>query len=356
MNAHIKEPAKTGANWINYNLRPMEPRDATAYSELMANSPEQGLITIQVIYKIDSYEMLMKRRMGQIVVVAETPEGKVVGAAAADWRPIWFNQQAVESVHLHSLFVHPQYRQHGVATALSRWRIQWAREHYGDDVLIFAEIQQDNVASFKNASKWANGFGQPRESGFLRVYSRPPKERPGVTVREAGEADYPAIASGLNGFNHDVDFTRYVTVDRLHRNLEPIHGQVFRHRFVAVRDEQVIGGAVLSSHDPSMETRLIKAPWINKVIARTSGMIHSDNVIQGGAVDGIWFKNGHEDDVHYLVESLRYRAYPETTALNFTVTNPKAWEALQLSHWQPHTILSVAYLRPANLKPYVENK
>src|SRR5215510_2169557 len=145
MDAPVRESAKSSANWIDYNLRLMEPRDAAAYAELMANSPEQGLITIQVLYKMDAYEMLMQRRIGQVVVVAETPEGKVVGAAAADWRPVWFQGQAVEAVHLHSLFVHPQYRQHGVATALSKWRIGWAREHYGEDILIFAEIQQDNI-------------------------------------------------------------------------------------------------------------------------------------------------------------------------------------------------------------------
>lgn len=174
-------------------------------------------------------------------------------------------------------------------------------------------------------------------------------------MREAADADYSTIVAGLNKSNEDVNFTRYVTLDRLHRNLEPIHGQVFRHRFVVLKDDEIVGGAVLSAHDPSVETRLIKAPFINKLIARASGMIHSDNVIEGGEVDGIWFKPGYADTAHYLIDHLRYRAHTETTALNFTVVNPKTWEALQVSHWQPHTILSVAYLRPAQLKHYVES-
>src|SRR5664279_2661453 len=182
MNSPPLQAAKLSSDWVNYQLRPMEPRDGAAYTELMASSPEQGLIAIQVIFKLDPYEMLMQRRIGQIVVVAEAPDGQVVGAGAADWRPIWFEKQAIEAVHLHSLFVHPQYRQRGVATALVQWRIRWAREHYGEDILIFAEIQQNNVASFKNASKWATGFAQPRESGFLRVHSRPLPTLPGVSV------------------------------------------------------------------------------------------------------------------------------------------------------------------------------
>src|SRR5579885_543100 len=115
---------------IDYHLRPMEPRAREAYRQLMASSPETGLITIQVIFKEDPYEMLMQRRIGQIVVVAEAPDRTVVGTGAADARPIWFEGQAIQAVHLHSLLVHPNFRQHGVATALVQWRIKWAREHY----------------------------------------------------------------------------------------------------------------------------------------------------------------------------------------------------------------------------------
>lgn len=342
------------SDWINYQLRPMEARDAQAYAALMASSPESGLITIQTVFKENAYEMLMQRRIGQIVVIAETPEGQVVGTGAADARPVWFEGQAVQAVHLHSLMVHPDFRQHGVATALSQWRIEWAREQYGESVLVFAEIQQNDIASFNNASKWANGFGQQRESGFLRVYKSAPREDASLTVREIQESDYPAVVTGLNTFNHDVNFTRYVTADRLHRNLEPIHGQVFRHRYVVVKNGEIVGGAVLSSHDPSVETRLIRAPLVNKLVARLSGMIYEDDVINGGEIDGIWFKPGHALDAHYMVEKLRFQAANNTSALNFTVVNPKAWEALQVSHWQPHTILSVAYLRPKTLKPYTE--
>ncbi|HVO43346.1 MAG TPA: GNAT family N-acetyltransferase [Aggregatilineales bacterium] len=353
MNA-VQTHAPPGETWINYHLREMEPRDSAAYTQLMASSPDTGLITIQVMFKMDPYEMLMQRRIGQAVVVAETPDGRVVGTGAADARPIWFEGHPVQAVHMHSLLVAPDFRQHGVATALVQWRIQWAREHYGENVLIFAEIQQSNLASFRNAAKWATGFGTQRESGFLRTYPRTPKPIPGVEIREAHEEDYPVIAGGLNDFNHDVNFTRFATVDRLHRNLEPIHGQIFRHRYVVTRHSEIVGGAVLSAHDPSIETRIIKAPFLNRVIARVSGMIQTDNVIDGGEVDGIWFKPGHADDTHYLIAQLRHRAWPETRALNFTLVNPKAWEAVQVNHWMPHTILSVAYLRPPQLIPYKE--
>ncbi len=175
-----------------------------------------------------------------------------------------------------------------------------------------------------------------------------------MTVREAEEADYPVIVAGLREYNYDVNFTRYVTSDRLHRNLEPIHGQVFRHRYIVLNDGKIVGGAVLSHHDPSVETRIIRAPFLNKLVARLSGMIHTDDVVHGGEVDGIWYKPSHSDEAHYMVEYLRWRAYPDSKAWNFTLSNPKSWLAMRVSHWMPHTILSVAYLRPPQLQPYSE--
>src|SRR5215510_4121504 len=111
------------AGQIDYRLRPMERRDSAAYRDLMASSPETGLVTIQVIFKEDPYEMLMQRRIGQVVAIAEAPDGTVVGSGAVDARPIWFQKQPVQAVHLHSLLVHPNFRRRGVATALVQWRI-----------------------------------------------------------------------------------------------------------------------------------------------------------------------------------------------------------------------------------------
>src|SRR6266496_2143529 len=127
MNAVLDAPVRE--DWVNYHLREMEPKDGQAYRELMELSPESGMITIKVLFKEDPYEMLMRRRIGEVVVVAETPEGRVVGSGAADARPIWFEKQAVQAVHMHSLMVHPEFRQKGVATALVKWRIDWARQH-----------------------------------------------------------------------------------------------------------------------------------------------------------------------------------------------------------------------------------
>jgi GNAT superfamily N-acetyltransferase len=337
---------------VNYKVRQMEPRDSAAYRDLLAQAPAHGLITIQVVFKEDPYEMLMTRRLGEVVVVAETPDGKVVGTGAADARPVWFEGKPVQAVHLHSIIVHPDYRQHGVATALTKWRINWARQHYTSNVLVFAEIPEGNLAAYKNALKWATGFGQPREAGFIRVYKNPRPLPPSVTVREAIPDDFPAIAKGLNEYNYDVNFTRYVTTDRLRRNLEPIRGQVFRHRYVVEEHGEIVGGAVLSQHDPSVETRLIKAPLVNRMIARLSGMIYTDGIIHGGEIDGIWFKRGCADSTHVMLEYLRHVAAQHAAALNVAITNPKSFEALKISHWQPHTILSVAYLRPRELKAF----
>ncbi len=344
--------------WIT---RHMTKEDDAAYKELLHDSPELGMISIEISYNANQSPFeILTRRQGQQVFVAEVPPGmddagKVIGSGACDPRLIWFEGQKIKAVHLHSLLVHPTYRHRGIATTLVQARIDWAREQYGENVMIFAELQQDSMAAFKNAAKWATDFTQPRETGFLLARSTEPSNSGHWTVREAREADYDAIIKGLNDFNHDVDFTRVADYGRLHRNLEPIAGRTFRHRYVVLQGDEIVGGAVLSEHDPTLVTRVIKAPALNITIAKLSGMIHSEGEIRGGEVDGIWFKHGHADATHYLVQHLLHAAKSETTdALNFTIINPKAWEAVQLSRWQPHTIQCVAYMRPAKLEPFQE--
>src|SRR5690348_15291236 len=95
---------------IKYQVREMMPGDSRAYAELLAHNPDIGRLGIEVHYKNDAYEMLMQRRLGEKVFVAELPDGLVVGSGACDTRPVWFNEQPVLAVHLHSLFVHERYR------------------------------------------------------------------------------------------------------------------------------------------------------------------------------------------------------------------------------------------------------
>lgn len=340
---------------IQWVVRHMRKEDDAAYNELLQTSPEHGLISIQTVYKDDQspFEVLT-RRQGQQVFVAEVPSnmddaGKVIGSGACDPRMVWFEGKPTQAVHLHSLLVHPTYRHKGIATELAHARIEWAQQTYGPSVLVFAELQQDDMAAFKNAAKWATDFTQPRESGFLPTRSTEPPNPDGYVVREALEADYPAIVEGLNNFNHDVDFTRVVDADRLHRNLSSIRGTIFRHRYVVLKGDEIVGSAVLSEHDPTVVTRMIKAPVMNRVIAQLSGMIHTDREIRGGEMDGIWFKPGCADATHYLLQHLLHKAKSSkepTEALNFTISNPKVWETVQVSHWQPHTVLCVAYKRP----------
>ena len=64
--------------------------------------------------------------------------------------------------------------------------------------------------------------------------------------------------------------TRRIEFDAAHRILnheskcKMLHG----HRYVVEEHGEIVGGAVLSQHDPSVETRLIKAPLINRTIAK----------------------------------------------------------------------------------------
>ncbi len=342
----------------DWQPRPMTKSDDDDYRELLTSEPNEGWINIEVNLRADQspYELLTQRRYQQVFVVEVPPgfpdAGKVVGVGAADPRKIWFEGQPVKAVHLHNLLVHPDWRHKGIAISLIQKRIRWAREEISPNPVIFAELDQNDKAAFHAAAKWATDFTQPRESGFLLAREKAPSNPQGYLVHEAREEDYDTIVAGLNTFNHDVDFTRVVDSERLHRNLAPINGKVFRHRYVVEHKGQIVGGAVLTETDPSVESHFISGRPLNVFIARMSGMIDKGGEVHYGEVDGIWFKPGQEDAAHYLIQTLLHEAKLNkntTDALNFTVINPKVWEAVQLPRWQPHSIRCVAYLRPPTL-------
>src|SRR5215467_16056059 len=190
----------TELGWVNYRLRPIEPRDSDAYARLVAINTADRPFSIRETLRADLHEQITAQQAGK-VVVAEAPDGTVVGTGSCDIGPVWFEGRPVVAAHLQNTLIHPAFQERGVTTALTQWRISWARRHYGVSLLVFAEIGQDSIYSFKNALKWATDLGQPRESGFLSTSREAVPTPPHLTIREATPADYPAITAGINQFN-----------------------------------------------------------------------------------------------------------------------------------------------------------
>lgn len=330
--------------WINYRVRPIEPRDSAAYAQLVATNTTDRPIRFQERLKADLRPQIAARPTSQIVV-AETPDGQVVGSGTCDIGPIWFEGQPIVAAHLHSMLVHPAFRQRGVATAITQWRISWARRHYGVGLLIYAEIPQDSIASFRNALKWATDFGQPRDSGFVSTVRQAPLLPANLIVREAMKADYPAIVGGLNQFNKSVNFTRFVA------ETDPMEGNA--NQMVIEEDGQIVAGAVMSV--PGTEPSAPSPSFLKTVLAYLMGIEASYNKSRSARVERFWFQPDKSTAAYQLIEYLRYWAHAQVRTLYMTVSNPKAWSALRAFHWQMDSSYSVAYFRPHQLRRFQDS-
>ena len=120
---------------IDINLRRLESTDGKALAELFSFSPDGGQFAISPRYQIDPYQALIELAPDSAGIVAErTDTGEIVGVGLVQ---IGDRFLAGPCAALHSLTVHPSYRQQGIATRLAQWRIAYAREQMGEGGLFW---------------------------------------------------------------------------------------------------------------------------------------------------------------------------------------------------------------------------
>ena len=68
-------------------LRELSDRDGPRYAALVRASPDTGAVRFSADYVHDPVQVIRALRPDTIGVVAETPEGEIVGAALASFGP-----------------------------------------------------------------------------------------------------------------------------------------------------------------------------------------------------------------------------------------------------------------------------
>ncbi|HFQ95389.1 MAG TPA: GNAT family N-acetyltransferase, partial [Anaerolineae bacterium] len=137
-------------------LRPLTPDDGPAFARLLLASPDTGRIHLTPHYVVDPCEAIRASQEDDFLgVVAETPgfDG-LVGAGLVRFGRAQIEGEVRPYAFLNPLIVHPDHRRQGIATALVRWRVQAARDRFGDAAVIWALIQRGNVGSVRTVTKF----------------------------------------------------------------------------------------------------------------------------------------------------------------------------------------------------------
>jgi GNAT superfamily N-acetyltransferase len=291
-------------------LRPLQPDDSKSLQEMFAASPDTGRFAIAPEYQIDFYRALVELGADTTGVVATvTGDGQLVGVGLVDIQDRCLDGILSPCALLHSLNVHPAYRQQGIATQLARWRIDYIRQQFGEEATILALIQNGNIGSLAAAQKWQSQTIGQYVNSLIRTRQTPPSNDGTLTVREAENSELDFIAHQLNDFYQDYNLYVPQSGQTLANWLEqsPFERPFRRYYVVVDKREQVQAGLAIAEQYRIVTMRVQRMPAPARALNHLVHMVPPDGVLRQISVNRIWFAPGQVKAARHLWESVRWQ-------------------------------------------------
>lgn len=172
-----------------FTLRELQPSDAPALNQLLTEF--DGDLTTRFL--VDPYDAIIhgtENRTRGVVVETAGRDG-LVGTGTVRFSKVQFNGELLPLAFLDGLKVQKEFRGNGLGNQIASWRIQKAREEFGEQGVIGTGMLHDNHASHAVAAKWCREFAESAfEVRFVSMVTKPPKAPAGVTVREIEPSEY----------------------------------------------------------------------------------------------------------------------------------------------------------------------
>ncbi|MEO8396864.1 MAG: GNAT family N-acetyltransferase, partial [Chloroflexota bacterium] len=258
----------------SFHLREMFPSDGAAAQQLMETDPETAEMSMTTVFRIDAYQAWRALKANMIGVVAEAPgvEG-LVGVATVAFTDIQFDGQVVPAAFLDNLKVRHDYRGQGLGTELVQWRIDRARERFGENCVIVSGTTSDNTLSQATMKKWISQFAGP-----LILMPQPPRDSEaelpaGISVRAPHESELDAVAARSNQFYADYNLYAPLSASGLKALLA---GDVYHYRIAVDAQGKMIAGMLLAERAALFYDQFRNVPPPLKM----SGMLPPDERIR----------------------------------------------------------------------------
>jgi hypothetical protein len=214
--------------------------------------------------------------------------------------------------------VHKDFRGQGLGYQLANWRVQRAREEFGDNGVIATGMLYDNYASHAVASKWCREFLEVASDVLiLPMRMRPPARVSGIEVREIEQKEYEKFSGKQNQYYAHYNFFPPTSPDSIARALNvSVEGRKPYRYYVAVDPRgNLLAGAQTWARGMLKSDTVNELPTPIRLMNKLLHLLPPDLTIRDVSVHGLWFEPGQFRAAQYLWEMMRWLGRDQGTTI-----------------------------------------
>ena len=336
-----------------FTLRELRPSDSPAVAKLITEFG--GDLTTH--FQVDPYSAIISGtefRTRGVVVECEDIDG-LVGMGTVRFSNVQFNDEVLPLAFLDGLKVKEEFRGKGLGYQIANWRVQNAREEYGEQCVIGTGMLHDNHASHAVASKWCREFAESAiDVRFVPMLTGKPKSLAGVDVREINSAEYEEFALKQNTFYRRYNLYPPSSSDSIINALGvSVEGQKPYHYYAVVDgNRNLLAGAQTWARGLLKSDTVNNPPRPLRILNKVIHLLPPDFTLRDVSVSGVWYEPDQIKIAQYLWETLRWECRDQGTILTaaFDSRDP-ALKVVTLKPWnQPRPKITLAIHGPTPLQ------
>lgn len=290
------------------SLQALTDQDGPAFAGLSFSSADEGRVHYAANYQADAVEAIRAIHGDVAGVVAREGNTRLVGIGLVRFGRCTYEAEERPFALLSNLIVHPDFRQRGLATRLADWRVNLARERYGERVVILANLQYGNRASVNTVKKWARQVHGPFYYQLLKTRATRPEQPPGIAVRALEEDEYQAFALGLDEFYSGHNLYQPASALDLRRLCQDSPFQTpVRRLYVALNAHGELIAGVAAFEEYRLKVLEIRGlPPGLALVNRVLKILPADGAARQVYLDRIWYRPGYDRAARCLIEHMRW--------------------------------------------------
>ena len=336
-----------------FTLRELQPSDSPALVKLITEF--DGDLTTRFL--VDPYQAITagtENRTRGVVVEATGYDG-LIGMGTVRFSNVQYNGEILPHAFLDGLKVQKEFRGKGLGFQIANWRVQKAKEEYGDQCVIGTGMLHDNHASHAVASKWCREFAESAvDALFVPTLARRPKSLAGVTVREIKPEEYEEFAHKQNEFYSGYNLYPPSSPISIANALSvSVEGKKPYRYYVAVDARgNLLAGAQTWARGVLKSDTFNNPPPALRLLNKVLHLLPPGFIIRDVAVSGLWYESGQIKTGQFLWEMMRWECRDQGTILAaaFDARDP-ARDVVTMKPWhQPRPKITFALHAPTQMQ------